>query len=118
MSWRAGSRPPSCRTRRSEPGTTSFAELRARLSEREQLSRQLTDAEQRAASIPGLRERIEELERELAAVNEVLESSRAQTRQLDERLMSSERVLREVFGSPSWQVTKPLRYAKRRLTKG
>ena len=75
-------------------------------------------AHRRTASIPTLRERIDELERELATVNEVLESSRAQTRHLDERLMSSERTLRQLYASPSWQVTKPLRFAKRRLAKG
>ena len=92
-----------------------IAELERRAGDRDRLLAQLTDAEQRTASIPDLRERIEELERELAASRQALETSRAEARHLDERLMSSERVLREVFSSPSWQVTKPLRYAKRRL---
>jgi hypothetical protein len=92
-----------------------LAELEARVAERDEIARLLIDAEQRGASIPALREQIEKLEAELVAVNGALEQSRAENRHLDERLMSSERAIRNVFSSPSWQVTKPLRYAKRRL---
>jgi predicted nucleic acid-binding Zn-ribbon protein len=83
--------------------------------EYESLVRQLTDAEQRCASIPDLRDRIGELEAALAAVNARLDAAVSETRQLDQRLMSSERTLREMYASPSWRVTKPLRYLGRRV---
>ena len=92
-----------------------IGELEARLGERERIAQLLTDAEQRAAGIPHLHARIAELTRELADERRAHEQTRERAETLDQRLMSSERVLREVFGSPSWQMTKPLRYAKRRL---
>lgn len=75
----------------------------------------LTDAEQRCASIPDLQQQIADLELRLADARRQLDVARDQARQLDDRLMDSERALREVFRSPSWQLTKPLRYAQRRL---
>jgi 2-polyprenyl-3-methyl-5-hydroxy-6-metoxy-1,4-benzoquinol methylase len=92
-----------------------IGELEARLGERERIAQLLTDAEQRVAGIPDLHARIDDLTRELADERHAHEQTRDRAETLDERLMSSERVLRQVFSSPSWQVTKPLRYAKRRL---
>lgn len=91
-------------------------ELRQRLAERDRIAQLLTEAEQRAAGIPGLHQRISELEQELTAERDAHRATRDHAEHLDARLMRSERVLRDVFGSPSWQVTRPLRYAKRRLT--
>jgi ubiquinone/menaquinone biosynthesis C-methylase UbiE len=93
----------------------TISELQERLAERDRIAELLTDAEQRAAEIPDLRQRIADLERELVAERGAHQATRDHAEHLDARLMSSERVLRDVFGSPSWQVTKPLRYAKRRL---
>lgn len=78
--------------------------------------RQLTDAEQRCASIPELREQIAELEEALVAAGAARDAAAADAKRLDERLMSSERTLRELYASPSWRVTRPLRYIERRLT--
>ena len=92
-----------------------IGELEARLGERERIAELLTDSEQRAAGIPDLNARIADLTRELADERHAHEQTRERAETLDERLMRSERVLRQVYGSPSWQMTKPLRYAKRRL---
>lgn len=78
--------------------------------------RQLTDAEQRCASIPDLRERISELEEALVAAGAERDAAAADAKRLDERLMSSERTLRALYASASWRVTRPLRYIERRLT--
>jgi O-antigen biosynthesis protein len=93
----------------------TIRELEQQMAERDQVAELLTEAEQRAADIPDLRQRIEDLQRELVAERGAHQATRDHAEHLDARLMRSERVLREVFGSPSWQVTKPLRYAKRRL---
>ena len=76
----------------------------------------MDDAEQRCASIPDLRERIAELEEALIATGAQRDAAAADAKRLDERLMSSERALRELYASSSWRVTRPLRYIERRLT--
>ncbi len=93
----------------------TISDLQQRIGERDRIARLLTDAEQRLAGIPDLHQRIADLERELHAERTAHQATRDHAEHLDARLMRSERVLREVFGSPSWQMTKPLRYAKRRL---
>ena len=92
-----------------------IAELEARIAERDRLSELLVDAEQRLADVPNLQLRIADLEFELAEARRETESAREQARQLDERLMLGEQVLLDVFRSPSWQLTKPLRSAKKLL---
>lgn len=96
----------------------TIRELQERMAERDRVAELLTEAEQRVAGIADLRQRIADLERDLATERDAHRESRELIQVLEERLMRSERVLREVFRSPSWQVTKPLRYAKRRLAKG
>ncbi len=88
-----------------------------RLREYDRLQRQLVDAEQRLAGIPDLELRIAELERELADANRATEAAQDQVRALDDRLTRGQRVLTDVFNSPSWRVTKPLRQAKQILNR-
>jgi cephalosporin hydroxylase len=88
-----------------------------RLREFDQLQRQLVDAEQRLAGIPDLELRIAGLERELADASRAIEAAQDQIRALDDRLTRGQRVLTEVFNSPSWRVTKPLRQAKQILNR-
>jgi SAM-dependent methyltransferase len=92
-----------------------LGELQVKLRERDAIAQLLTEAEQRAAGIPDLEVRISDLQQQLADERVAHAATRDTAKVLDDRLMRSERVLRDVFGSPSWQVTKPLRYAKRRL---
>ena len=92
-----------------------IAGLQQRVGERDQLAVLLTDAEQRAAGIPELRTRIGDLEADLAHARRELEASRAEAHALDDRLMRSERVLVDMRNSPSWQLTRPLRSAKKLL---
>ena len=96
--------------------------LRARLQEADQgvdrLERQLVDAEQRLAGIPDLELRIAALEREQADAIRATEAAQDQIRALDDRLTRGQRVLTDVFNSPSWRVTKPLRQAKQILKRG
>ena len=87
----------------------------ARLAERDRMSDLLVEAEQRLAQLPHLQLRISDLEYELAAARKAVEEAREETRQLDRRLMRAQRVLNDVFTSPSWQMTRPLRAAKKRL---
>jgi hypothetical protein len=91
--------------------------LHGRLQEFDRLQRQLLDAEQRLAGIPDLELRIAELERELADANRATEAAQDQIRALDDRLTRGQRVLTDVFNSPSWRVTKPLRQAKQILNR-
>ena len=92
-----------------------IAGLQQRVGERDQLAVLLTDAEQRAAGIPELRTRIGDLEADLAHARREVEASRAEAHALDDRLMRSERVLVDMRNSPSWQLTRPLRSAKKLL---
>ena len=92
-----------------------IAGLQQRVGERDQLAVLLTDAEQRAAGIPELRTRIGDLEADLADARRELEAARAEAHALDDRLMRSERVLVDMRNSPSWQLTRPLRSAKKLL---
>jgi SAM-dependent methyltransferase len=92
-----------------------IAELEQRVSEGRELSGLLIDSEQRLAVVPDLEQRIADLEH--ALVDAHANGGRAQQHaaDLDARLMESERVLVDVFASPSWQITKPLRAAKKLL---
>lgn len=92
-----------------------IAELEARIGETESLQDLLVDAEQRLASIPDLDRRIAELEHALRHARAEADAARAETRRLDERLMQAQRVMVDIFNSPSWQLTKPLRRAKRAI---
>ena len=88
-----------------------------RLREYDRLQQQLVDAEQRLAGIPDLELRIAELERQLLDANRATEAAQDQVRALDDRLTRGQRVLTDVFNSPSWRVTKPLRQAKQILNR-
>ena len=90
-------------------------ELKVKLGEHDRIAQLLTESEQRAAGISDLEAQLSDLQRQLADERAAHAATRDTAKVLDERLMRSEGVLRQVFGSPSWQVTKPLRYAKRRL---
>lgn len=94
-----------------------IGQLQARIQERDRLGELLTDAEQRLAGIPDLQLRIADLEYELSQARAAADAAREQVHQLDERAMRSQRVLTDVMSSPSWQVTKPLRAAKRLLAR-
>ena len=87
-------------------------ELEQRVAETEQIQDQLLDAEQRAASIPGLESRIAELEAILVRTRDEAHAARQQAAELDQRLMRSQQVMVDLYNSPSWQITKPLRRAK------
>ena len=92
-----------------------IGELTERIGETETLQRMLLESEQRAASIPQLQQRIVELEHALGEAHRAVQAANAERHALDERLMRSEQVIVDVLNSPSWQVTKPLRRAKRLL---
>ncbi len=92
-----------------------IVELQARIGERDQLNALLLEAEQRLAEIPLLHLQIADLRHELAEARAAAEGARAQLQELDERFMRAQRTLVEVFQSPSWKLTKPLRTAKQRL---
>jgi SAM-dependent methyltransferase len=89
--------------------------LEARLAERDAIADRLIESEQRNAEIPALQVRISDLQFELAGARRAEESARKEIRHLEERLERAQRVLNEVFTSPSWQATKPLRAAKKLL---
>jgi Methyltransferase domain len=89
--------------------------LHDRLEEVDRLTRLLVDAETRLAAVPDLELRIAELERELADASRATDAAQDQIRALDDRLTRGQRVLTDVFNSPSWRVTKPLRQAKQIL---
>ncbi len=81
--------------------------------ERDRLGELLTDAEQRLAGVPDLQLRIADLEYELSQARAAADAARKEARRYDEQSMRAQRVLTDVMSSPSWQVTKPLRAAKR-----
>jgi Methyltransferase domain len=83
-----------------------------RLAQTDRLQQALVDAERRLAGVPDLELRIAELERQLAEARRDAEVARAEAGALDERLTFGEQVLADVFNSPSWRVTQPLRRAK------
>jgi hypothetical protein len=83
-----------------------------RLAETDRLQELLVDAERRLAAVPELQAQIAALERELEAARHDAERAREEARLLDQRLTIGERVLSDVFNSPSWRVTQPLRTAK------
>lgn len=89
--------------------------LEEQLGERRRLTEQLADAERRLAGVPNLQVRIAELEGELDSARRATEEAQAQVRKLDERLTRGQTVLTNVFNSPSWRVTKPLRATKKLL---
>jgi len=95
----------------------SMASLLDRVEERDRLNELLVDAERRVAAVPDLELRIADLERELADANKATETAREDARLLDERLTRGQRVLTDVFNSPSWRLTKPLRRAKHLLSR-
>jgi len=86
--------------------------LEDRLEQTDRLQELLVDAERRLAALPELQLRIGELERELADVRADAERARAEANALDQRLTFGEQVLADVFSSPSWRLTQPLRSAK------
>lgn len=86
--------------------------LQERLEHTDRLQELLVDAERRLACVPELERRISELERELADVRADAARARAEANALDQRLTFDEHVLADVFGSPSWRLTQPLRTAK------
>jgi DNA repair exonuclease SbcCD ATPase subunit len=88
-----------------------------RVGEYDRLQRQLVDAEQRLAAIPDLELQIEELESQLRRLNRAAADTQEEIKKLHDRLTANAQVLSDVFNSPSWRVTKPLRQAKR-LVKG
>jgi hypothetical protein len=79
------------------------------------VQRLLIDAEQRAAEVPQLRLRTDELERCLADAHRETEAERARARELDEQLMNASQSLVDLLNSPSWRITSPLRRAKQLL---
>jgi chromosome segregation ATPase len=119
-------------------------QLEEQVRDRVALQERLLDAEQRLAEVPGLEQRIERLElaadelvdaseqglralheghqRELAAKDAEVAAARVEpdalrgeVAALRERLARADRTLAEVFASPSWRITKPLRRLKARL---
>lgn len=86
--------------------------LEQRLAETDRLQELLVDAERRLGGVPDLEARISELERALADTRADTERARAEATALDERLTMGEQVLADVFSSPSWRLTQPLRTAK------
>lgn len=86
-----------------------------RIREYDVLQDRLVDAEQELARIPTLQQRIEELESQLNAANRATVDARNEITELNDRLTEQARMLSDVFNSPSWRVTGPLRRAKRLL---
>jgi len=86
-----------------------------RLRDHDRLQHQLVDAEQRLAGIPDLELRIGELETQLGDANRAAEAAKEQIKKLHDRLTDDAKVLADVFHSPSWRLTKPLRQAKQLL---
>ena len=78
--------------------------------ERRRLIELLEDAEGRAARVPELERRIEDLEYQLGEANQQLEKVRREVWELDQLLMYSRRLLR--FVRP---LIGPLRQARKRL---
>jgi SAM-dependent methyltransferase len=85
-------------------------ELTARLEERDQLVRLLSDAESRLAEVPDLRLRITNLESELEAARNAAAAARLEADQLDRMLIYGRRMLS--FVRP---LIKPLRRLRRKL---
>lgn len=94
---------------------TYIASLEERLAESERLGGLLLEAEQRIAAIPDLELRIADLEYALREAQDRASAAGEQALTLDQRLMQSEQALVDVLASPSWQITKPLRAAKKLL---
>ena len=86
--------------------------LEERLAETDQLRALVIDAETRLAGIPDLQARIADLEAELSDARQDAERARKEAGELDQRLTQGQQVLADVFNSPSWRVTQPLRTAK------
>lgn len=86
--------------------------IEERLEQTDRLQELLVDAERRLAGVPDLHSRITELEHELANARADAERARAEVGALDQRLTMGEQVLADVFSSPSWRLTQPLRTAK------
>jgi len=87
-----------------------IAEMTARVEERDRLAQLLRDAEHRLAEVPDLRQRMADLEVELAAAQRAAEAARLEADQLDRMLMYGRRMLR--FVRP---LIKPLRQLRRKL---
>jgi ubiquinone/menaquinone biosynthesis C-methylase UbiE len=85
-------------------------ELHARLAERDRLTELLGEAELRSAEVPELKQRISDLEYELAAAHSATAAARQEADQLDRMLLYGRRMLRYV--RPLMQ---PLRRLRRKL---
>jgi hypothetical protein len=89
------------------------SDIKERLEETERLKQLLVDAESRLAGVPDLELRVSELQRELWEARTEADRARYEAGELDRRMMKGQEVLADVFSSPSWRLTKPLRTAKR-----
>lgn len=85
-------------------------ELGARLQERDRLAELLGEAELRSAQLPQLRQRVADLELELADARAAAAAARQEADQLDRMLMYGRRMLRYVR-----PLIKPLRRLRRKL---
>ena len=83
-----------------------------RLAETDRLRELVVDAERRLAGVPDLQARIGELENELSEARKAADRTREQIGELDQRVTQGQEVLSDVFSSPSWRLTQPLRTAK------
>jgi hypothetical protein len=88
------------------------SDIEDRLAETDRLQELVVDAERRLSVIPDLQLQIAELAREVTEARKDAESARKEAGELDRRLMQGQQVLADVFSSPSWRMTQPLRTAK------
>ena len=65
----------------------------------------------------GAYSRIEELESQLRDARRTTDAATDEINKLHDRLTEDARVLADVFNSPSWRLTKPLRQAKHMLSR-
>ena len=89
-----------------------------RTRDHDRLRAQLVDAEQRLARIPDLEVRLGELESQLSRARRASDDAQDQIVKLHDRLTQDARVLADVFNSPSWRLTRPLRQARNLLKRG
>jgi hypothetical protein len=69
------------------------------------------------AGVPDLQLRVADLSASSRKPTGATERARDEARILDERLTRGQRVLADVFNSPSWRLTKPLRSTKHLLSR-
>jgi SAM-dependent methyltransferase len=86
----------------------AISQLEALTAQENDLLAALLDAETRLAKMAEHRQRITDLETEIADL-------RRMASKLEERIVRADRVLLEVKSSPSWRITTPLRAAKQLL---